>query len=83
MIHECESCEIHGFPCLNCAEEVFRGSQGPGMYKGVLCIIEEIPQEIIAKMLEVHESRGDKRNIEYYADQATLDDVHGPRPLVF
>ena len=50
----CGNCECYGFPCLNCAEYVYKGSRGPGFdTEGVRMIHPDTPEDIRFRMQDV------------------------------
>jgi len=57
----CANCELHGNPCLNCAEYVYRGEMGPGYLRGNRIVPYDTGEEILHNMTNY----ANNNNIEY------------------
>lgn len=49
---ECKNCNMHGFPCLNCAEHIYEGTLGPGFFMGNRIYLDSTPVYIRQEMQE-------------------------------
>lgn len=52
MEHQCENCDFHGFPCLNCADYEFHGTMGPGYLEGKLTLCEGTDEDVMDNMIQ-------------------------------
>ena len=49
---DCIGCDIHGFPCTKCADDVFCGELGPGFKNGIQIITKDTSEHSKRAMME-------------------------------
>ncbi len=55
---ECINCELHGFPCLNCADYYHVGTMGPGFCSGIRFILPGYTPDVKERMKEYADDNG-------------------------
>lgn len=48
---ECNNCVEHGYPCLNCAEYILNGTQGPGHFCHSRILVVEYTGEVVLRAM--------------------------------